>query len=98
MNKTPTTLSMAAQVLPTADVEYPVIIPLGTQRYEIFTNGVGALRVSTVMGNVATSIEPYRQVPNGSAWYETDIELRRPLTIYVASDTAATTIVIQTWS
>lgn len=93
------TISMTALPLAAANTEYTVTIPPGTQRFELFVNtAAAALRVSTVPGVVASSTAPFRQVAAGVSWYEDNIDLQKPITLYIATTTASTAAVLQVWS
>jgi len=75
--------------LETADKEYEVYFPKGTQFFTLHTRDGTAIRLSHEEGKVNASDPPYWTLKANTSWSEDRLYIIRNLRLYVACGTAA---------
>lgn len=85
------------ETLTSANTEYEISIPQGTQQFQLYTKASVALRIAYETGKVAGSTEPFLQIDSGNTYF-VDKVLARSLKVYVACGTAGTVVHVHGWS
>lgn len=82
-----------------ANTEYPWQIPLGTKRFTMQCRDSTDVRIATVRGVVAASLSPYLTMKGGTAWDETDLDIKSlDVRLYFACGVDAKTVEVIAWT
>lgn len=88
---------MVSVTLTTANTEYSVTLPRGVKMFDILANTSNAFRVSYLPNTVATPTPPFYPVGADVAFTVRNVNLKDPLTVYLASATAALNVTVVYW-
>jgi hypothetical protein len=90
-------LKIARVVFNKADEPYAIRLPKNTERFLMQTRDGSTWRWGLNASVVQENQEDFMTVPSAGSWYEDDLHLEEPITVYVACPASGKVLEIYYW-